>query len=85
MNISITIPDAIVPRFRQAVRYHFPEIDPDDTMTAKQIADEATAIYWRGIFVAEESRAAWNIADQKARAELAAEQARAATEATGIA
>jgi hypothetical protein len=84
MNISITIPDALVPRFRRAVKLRFPDLDPDDTMTAKQIADAATAIYWREIFIAEEARAAWNIADQKARAELAVEQARAEVEAADI-
>lgn len=51
MIISVTIPDALVPRMRRAINGTYPGVDPDNTLTAKQVATQVTAEFWRKVLV----------------------------------
>jgi hypothetical protein len=74
--ISVTIPDALVPRMRRAINASFPGVDPNNTLTAKQVADKVTAEFWRGVLVEfEHESAELDLIDTRRNAERAAAQA----------
>lgn len=85
MIISITVPDAITPRFRKVVNSTFPELDPSNTLTAKQLAEAATAKYWRELFIQFEQSNAEQTVRARLEAEIQAARNAAVVDAEGIA
>ena len=80
-TVSITVPDALIPRLRAAMRNAFPEFDGlSDTAAFKA----ATADYWRNVLSEYEQRQA-EIAAQLANvAAIKAAADRATAGAAGI-
>lgn len=85
MNITITVPDELEARFRKAVKSAFPDIDPTDTLNAKQLAEAATAIYWRRILIDFEEWEAERKAQPVHVSAVTAAREKATTDAAGIA
>ena len=80
-NVTITIPDAIVPRLIAAMDATFPQYNAlSDAAAFKQI----TADYWRGILSAYEEREAEKAAQAANVAAIAAARSKAATDGAGI-
>lgn len=79
--VGITIPDALVPRLRAAMRGTFPEEQALDDVAAFQ---EITAAYWRGILAAWEGKQAEAAAWAASRAAVEAAHANAVKDGAGI-
>lgn len=81
-SVSITVPDALVPRLTAALRATFPE---HDALGVTAAFKAATADYWRGVLSEFEQRQAEKVAQAANSAAIAAAKAKAETDAAGIA
>lgn len=84
MNISITVPDTLSAEFRKAVNDTYPDADPSNAMTTKQVAEKITAEFWRRVYIDYVDRTSQEKAEADAKAAEAAAQAKARTDAAGI-
>lgn len=69
-NVTITVPDALVPRLVAATRATFPE---HEALTDAQAFKAVTAAYWRGILSAYEQGVAIGAAAKTAQGKAAAD------------
>lgn len=80
-NVTITIPDALVPRIRAAARATFPQhVDLTDVDLFKQV----TADYWRKVLADYEQKLAEEAYVVANRNTISAAHAQAVTDAAGI-
>ena len=80
-SVTITAPDALVPRLTAALRATFPQ---HDALGITAAFKAVTADYWRGILADYETRQAEQQAQAANLAAIKAAQAKAATDAAGI-
>lgn len=80
-SIQITVPDALVPRLREAMRARFPDLDG---LTDAQAFKKATADYWRGVLAEHEATQAESLAWQQSRATVEAAKVKAESDGEGI-
>lgn len=76
-NITITVPDALVPRVTAAMRAEFPQYQ---SLTDVQCFKQITADYWRLILTRYESRQA----ETNLRQQIDITQAQTTQDAAGI-
>lgn len=80
-NVTVTIPDALVPRLRSAMRATFPQHEAlSDAAAFKAV----TADYWRTVLADYEGRQAEAAAWAAQRAAVDAAKATAAADGAGI-
>ncbi len=80
-NVTIQVPDALVPRLTAALRATCPQ---HDALSVAAAFKAATADHWRGVLTAYEQRVAEQQAQAANTAAIKAAAEKAATDAAGI-